>query len=150
MRFPVVLSLLLLASAACDLQPPPKQRAAPTEPAATPPTNMPPTPPPTLPVDAGVAPVADAPAAAVPVDAALPEVSSQCLAIGAHIADVLIREATDPAQKAALEQDKTKIVRRSAEGCTRDAWSAEAQACFLKAQTVDAMQVCGKNLKAPE
>jgi len=93
--------------------------------------------PPTPPPDAG-APVPDA-----------FDVSQQCLDVSAHIADVLIQEQKDPSARAALEQDKTKIIRRAAEGCTRDVWPLTAIQCFTKAQTVAAMEICGKDLKAP-
>ncbi len=95
---------------------------------------MPPAPPPP---DGGVAP-----------DALL-VVSQGCIDVGSHVAEILIADAKDPMQKAALEQERAKIVRRSAEACTRDGWSATGQKCFLDAKTSAGMQVCGKNLKAP-
>jgi hypothetical protein len=67
-----------------------------------------------------------------------------------HLADVMLSEAKDPAQKAALEQDKTKIVRRAAEACTRDAWKPSVLECFAKATTTEAMQICARDLAAPQ
>lgn len=143
---------MLAPLGACDLQPPPKGKPAPTtvndqagSAAVAPPPSAPPaapsepTPmPPTLPPDAGTPPAPDA-----------MEVSQQCLEVSTHIATVLIKDAKDPAAKAALEQDKAKIIRRAAEGCTRDQWPATAFACFLKGETVAALEICGKDLRAP-
>ena len=77
------------------------------------------------------------------------DVTQKCVDVSAHIADVMIKEAKDPGAKAALEQDKTRIIRRAAEGCTRDQWPETAHTCFLKAETLAAMEICGKDLKAP-
>jgi hypothetical protein len=132
---------------ACDLQPPPKRSAPATSPTPATPSAAGTEPAPPAPPAAGGAP---SPAdAGTPVADAQLEVTSECLQVAAHIADVMIRETTDPAQRAALEQDKTKIVRRSAEGCTRDAWSESARSCFLAAKAIPQMQECGKNLRAP-
>lgn len=149
-----MLSLALLATA-CEHEPPPKKSAAaqPTTPnaaqpgnaAPTPPTpspGTPPGPPPGAPpaaVDAGVAAPPDAP----------PEPSQPCLDMATHLADVMLSEAKDPAQKAALEQDKTKIIRRAAEACTRDAWKPAVLQCFAKATTTEAMQICARDLAGP-
>ncbi len=153
MRVPLLLSALFAATSlftACEHEPAPKKAppaAAPTPPSAqdpgangaTPPTNPPAPPPPAT----SPAAVADA-----GVDA-LPPVSQDCVDVSAHIADVLISEAKDPTQKATLEQEKTKIIRRSAEACTRDSWKSEVRACFLKATTADQMQTCAKDLAGP-
>jgi hypothetical protein len=77
------------------------------------------------------------------------EVSAACVEVSAHIAEVLIADVKEPSQRAALEQDRTKIIRRSAEGCTRDAWSDASQKCFANAKTAAAIQVCASRLKAP-
>ncbi|MBL0214486.1 MAG: hypothetical protein IPQ07_11420 [Myxococcales bacterium] len=152
MRAPLLLSALFAATSlftACEHEPAPKKAPPATAPTpaaaqdpgagATPPTNpppnQPPAPPPTAVTDAGVD--------------ALPPVSQDCVDVSAHIADVLISEAKDPTQKATLEQEKTKIIRRSAEACTRDSWKAEVRACFLKSTTADQMQTCAKDLAGP-
>ena len=144
-----MLSLVLLATA-CEHEPPPKKSApaqpagAPTKPATPPPSNTaptgtPPGPPPGVPVDAGVAAPPDAP----------PEPTQPCLDMATHLADVMLSEAKDPAQRAALEQDKTKIVRRAAEACTRDKWKPETLQCFAKATTTEQMQICARDLAPP-
>ncbi len=148
MRAPLLLCALFGAStllAACEHEPPPKKAPAaqptpppagdPTQAAPQPPPTQPPPPSPTAAVDAGVD--------------ALPPVSQDCLDVSGHIAEVLIAEAKDDQQKAQLEQEKTKIIRRSAEACTRDAWKAEVRACFLKATKTEQMQTCAKDLAAP-
>jgi hypothetical protein len=122
---------MLVSLGACDLKPPVKQEkpgvtgagsAAASEPAAPAPPS----------VNAAVTPDAF-------------DVSQPCLDVATHITAVLLAEAKDPA----FEQDQTKIVRRAAEGCTRDHWPEAALACFRGASTVAAMEVCGKDLKAP-
>ena len=152
----LVCVLITLCVSSCELKPGPKQKAPPPAPAAAPTEGSAATPPPAPPagepapaatVDAGVAPpppAVDGGAAA----AAPSEPTSECLQLGAHIAATLI-DSAEPAQKAALEQERTKIVRRSAEACTRDGWSAESKACFLAATSAPAMQECGKKLRAP-
>lgn len=145
------LFLLVVALGACDLQPPPKKSAPPTTATAT---NLPP-PPPTQPDVAP--PVVDAGVAAVVVDAAAPppppidamETSAACNDVGVKIATSIIDNAQDAAQKATLTQERDRIVRRVAEACTRDNWSAPARECFLKAKTAEEMQICGKDLAAP-
>ncbi|MFN0249107.1 MAG: hypothetical protein ACKV2T_19645 [Kofleriaceae bacterium] len=154
-------SLLLLAIAlgACDLQPPPKKSPPPpTTPTDLPPPptpNTPPPPEPVLVVDAGVGAVADAGGAAV-VDAAAPvappdavETSAPCNDVGVKVAASIIETATDPAQKAALTQERDRIVRRVAEACTRDGWTKAQRDCFLTAKTAEDMQACGRDLAAP-
>jgi hypothetical protein len=148
-------SVLVTASAmlaACELQPAP-HKAPPAEPTpppvkdptaaaqpTPPPANPPPAnPPPTPPsaVDAGVvAPPPDAPI----------KTTQECTDVAAKIADALINEATDPTQKAAMEQEKTKMILRTAEVCTRNAWKPEARSCFLKATTTAQMQDCAQQL----
>ena len=136
------LLLLVIAFGACDLQPPPPKKAPAAPPAgsdAPAPSTTPPPPPPALP-DAGAAP-------ALAPDAM--ETTAACTEVAARIAGSVIDSAQDPAQKAALTQERDRIVRRVAEACTRDAWSEASRACFLKAKTSDEMQACGKDLAAP-
>jgi hypothetical protein len=136
----------LVVLAACDLQPAPKSVPAPAanraanEPPPPPPGAVAPTPPAPPPSDAGIV--------RAPADALI-DVSAACVEVGSHVAAILIAEAKDPSQSAALEQGRTKIVRATAEACTRDAWSDAAKTCFLQAKTSAALQVCGTNLKAP-
>jgi hypothetical protein len=120
---------------ACDHKPAPRP-----EPAQPPPA-------PTQLADAGAAP--QDPFADASLQLARIDVSPQCMEVGVRIADVMISTTTDPSQKAALEQDRAKLVRRTAETCSRDAWSDAARTCFLRATTQEQLQECGRNLRAP-
>ncbi|MDB4963507.1 MAG: hypothetical protein JWP01_3506 [Myxococcales bacterium] len=137
------LAVLLFVLGACDLQPAPKQ--APTTPATpvTTPTT-PGTPVAIAPADAGVAPSPTDAAAAVPPPVDASEVSDRCVGVGTHVADILIEEAIDPATKAAYVQARSRTVRRTAEACTRDAWSEALIGCYLASKTQAAMQACTK------
>jgi hypothetical protein len=143
---------LLLVVAACDLQPPKKKEAPP------------PPPPPKVMIDAGaVAPVADA-AVAVAADApvvvdAAPvvvtadgdiEPTQECLDVGVHIADVLIEDEKDATKKAALEQDKTNIVKISSRRCTKDGWSEPIRKCFNASRTGPQIEMCAKRVPQPK
>lgn len=129
------LLLLVIALGACDLQPPPKGKPKPT---ANSGSNETPPPPPDVPADAAVPSTPDA-----------METSAACNDIGVKIATQMLTEATDPAQKSMLTQERDRIVRRVAEACTRDNWPPAARDCFLKATTSQQMQECGKDLAAP-
>lgn len=151
------LLLLVIALGACDLQPPPKKApklaSSQPAPAAEPtPTNVPPAPP----VDTPPSAQPDAGVAAVVVDAAAPtappdafETTAACNEVAVKIAASIIDNAQDPAQKAALIQERDRMVRRVAEACTRDKWPEASRKCFLTAKTPDEMQICGKDLAAP-
>ena len=147
------LLLLVIALGACDLQPPPPKKAAPPTPAATPTDPPPPPPQPDVPSPPSPQPagsgsaVVDAGAPAAPPDAL--ETSAACNDVGVKVATSIIDSAEDPAQKSALTQERDRIVRRVAEACTRDNWSAPQRECFLKAKTAAEMQVCGRELAAP-
>jgi hypothetical protein len=148
----------LLALAACDFQPP---APAPTKPAAAKaPEPAPPAP--AEPVPAPPTPAAGSDAARLPdgklsaqaqgelaqAAKAPTDVTPECMDAGSHIAAVIVTGAPDT-QRAALEQDRAMLVRRSAEACTRDHWPAQTLACFASAQTMEALQVCGRDLAAP-
>lgn len=153
MRFAV----LLLLATACDLQPPKRDVAGSAMPPGSPPgvaidalTASPPPPLPQPPIpatelDAGMAAAADA--AKAPSDAM--DVTAACTDVGVHIAKIVIDSIKDPAQKAALEQDRTKLVRRAAETCTRDVWNEAARGCFLRSKSAPELEACGRDLKAP-
>jgi hypothetical protein len=135
------LPLLILATwAACDLQPaPPKKAPAPLPSAPGDATGMVANAP-----DAGVAiPQGLGPDASVrpAIDAAM-AVTDACVAVGTHFAEVVIASATDVAQKAAFEQQRTQMVRRLAENCTHDNWGDDIKSCFTKAADVPALQPC--------
>ena len=144
------LLLFLTVLAACEHEPPPKKAppATPTPPPAGDPTQGQPPPPNTPPNT----PPPPQNAIQIPTDAAidaLPPVTQDCVDVAAHIAETMIAESKDPQQKAFIEQEKTKIIRRSAEACTRDNWKPAVLACFLKATTTEQMQICAKDLAAP-
>jgi hypothetical protein len=129
--------LPLLFLAACDLQPAPKKGPpAPPPAAATPGDAGTPTPSPGSGSAAAVKPAADAGM----------EVSEACVAAGTHLADIVIASATDVAQKAAYEQQRTQLVRKVAENCTKD-WNDDARACVARANDVPAVQECLKLVK---
>ena len=152
-------AVLLLLATACDLQPPKRDVVAGSAMPAGPPPGVaidaltasppPPLPQPPIPaaeLDAGMAAAVDAGMAA-PADAM--EVTAACTDVGVHIAKIVIDSIKDPAQKAALEQDRTKLVRRAAETCTRDAWNEAARGCFLRSKSAPELEACGRDLKAP-
>lgn len=153
---------ITLSVASCELKPGPARQSEPARGSDAPPAagaaqpaagsaDGPPSPPPPAPAPAAAANPGSAAPPAPPAagSAAAPaEPTEECLQIGTHIASTLI-SAADPTQQAQLEQERTKIVRRSAEACTRDAWNAESKACFMAATTSAAMQECGKKLRAP-
>jgi hypothetical protein len=70
------------------------------------------------------------------------EVSDRCVRVGQHIAEVLTQETTDPSQKAVYVQERARIVRRTAESCTRDAWTGKEIDCILAGKTQAALQSC--------
>ena len=128
-------ALWLVFLAACELEPAPKPKPAP--------------PPPPPPAPVVVAPTPDAAVAeAPPVDAGM-DVSDDCVKVGSHVAELLIADAKDAAQKSMLEQEKVKIVRRTAEDCTRRQWSADAIKCFTAGKTMADLHACEKRLPAP-
>ncbi|MBA3453200.1 MAG: hypothetical protein H0T42_08920 [Deltaproteobacteria bacterium] len=145
-----LLVVLIAIAGACDLKPPPK-KVPPVSSQVTPPSFSNPNQPTMPPGDAGV-PVAVADAAAgprPPADAM--EVTEQCVQLGSHVAEVLIAEAEDPSKKSVLVQDRAKIVRRTAESCTRDGWSSELIGCYLAAKTQAKLTACRKpDVAAPE
>lgn len=148
----VALAFSLAASlVGCELTPP--------KPRGTAGSATPPAPPPGATVaDAGAAPVAppdrpDAQAGSgsgagsgAGSGSAVAEPTKECLEVGVAIAELVISSTEDASQKAALEQDRTRLVRRAAEGCTRDGWSEGARKCFLAAKTVAALEACGREL----
>lgn len=135
-----LVGLVLLA--ACELEPPPKQPPS-TQTQTAPGPKVP-----SVPIDAAAgAPELDAGGAQAV--AVAQDVSAACSAIAVHVASTLIENARDPAAKALMDQERPRIVRKTAEACTNDKWSDETLACFTKATTVDEMQICGQNLAPP-
>jgi len=119
--------VVAIVAGACDFQPPPpKPPAAPPPPAAA--------------ADAQLEEVARP-----KPDAG--DVSQPCLDAATHFAEVLIAATTDQTQRAALEQDRARLVRKTAEACTSK-WSDGARACYAAAHDLKDLEGCGK-LVAP-
>jgi hypothetical protein len=114
---------VLLVLAACDFRPAPP-KPAPNQ----------------------AAPVAEAVDAAAP---APPPGGDGCLELGAHVGELWVATATDAAEKALYEQERTKTVKRMSDTCTRDAWSDVARSCYLKAQKWLDLEACAALIKAP-
>ena len=119
-------ALLVLALAACDHRPPAKQQPAPAPPVAV-----------TTP-DAGSGSAAPAP----PVDEA-------CLQLGVKLAAIIIDATTDPSQKAAYEQERTKLVKRFSDTCANEKWPEKVRTCFMAAKTPSEVEVCSRDLVKP-
>lgn len=125
----VRICFVLIVLAACDLRPRPKSEPPP-----------PTAPAPVAAADAAVAP--DAVADNVVTADGGTEISAPCLAVGEHIANIWIDSAKDVAEKAALAQDRDKLVRKSAEACTQLKWGDAMRTCYLNANTVEALGPC--------
>jgi hypothetical protein len=130
--------LCLALLAACELQPPPKQKPAPTAPPSAA-TTMPSAPPAEA-ADAG------APAGAT---APKPAISAECIEVATRVAQVFIDSAKDPAQRTVLEQERANMTRKTGEACTAQAWSDDARACFLKSKTPAELQACEMQFMPP-
>ncbi len=63
------------------------------------------------------------------------DTSEACTEVGVHVADIKIAAAADPNEKAQLEQDRTRLIRRVAEACTRDHWNDAVRKCFMDGKT---------------
>ena len=91
----------------------------------------PPPPPQTAAADAGpVAPVGN----------------DACMRIGVNIAEIIISGTTDPTQKAAYEQERTRMVKRFSDNCTREKWPDSIKSCFLAAKTQADADNCSREL----
>jgi hypothetical protein len=95
-------------------------------------------PPPPRPNVADVAPTVDA--------APVPAGDDVCLQIGAKIAEIIISSTTDATQKAAYEQERTKLVKRFSENCANEQWPDAIRACFLAAKTSPEIEACSRDL----
>lgn len=139
MRSFVFIALILTG---CELQPAPQKQPEPQKVA-----------PPAL--DAAVVPDKPAnpliPPDVVPIDAPdKPDVSAECNNVGVHVAQMVIDNAPDPAQKAQLEGERERIIRKTSEACTQDRWPKPSIDCFIAAKAMAELQECGKNLAAPK
>jgi hypothetical protein len=95
-------------------------------------------PPPPRPGVTDVAPTVDA--------APVPAGDDVCLQIGAKITEIIIASTTDPTQKAAYDQERTKLVKRFSENCTNEKWPDAIRACFLAAKTSPEIEACSRDL----
>ena len=117
MRFSALLVILLAAG--CDHRPPSKQDTPSTK-SAPPPSDA----------GAAVAPAGD----------------DACLQIGVKLADIIISATTDPTQKAAYEQERTKLVKRFSDNCQRETWPEATRSCFMAAKSPAEVEVCSRDL----
>ena len=78
-----------------------------------------------------------------------PTTDEACVQVGARIADIVISSTPDPTQKAAYEQERTKLVKRFAENCQKDAWPEKVRTCFMAAKTPSDIEVCSRDLTKP-
>jgi hypothetical protein len=128
---------VLVLLAACDLKPAPKKQPPPppapaaAQPEAEPPKFVAPSRPPSLPEEPKIA------------------TTDECIKVGKYVADVFVASATDPAQKSVFEQERTKIVKATAEACTTQQWSVEARGCYLGAKTPADIKACEAQFPAP-
>jgi len=113
--------------AACDFQPAP--------PAAPPVVEKP--------IDAAVATLVED-AGPVRADASVIAVTDACLQTATHIADVLITSQTDESLKSSYETARDRIVRATAEACTTQNWTPDAQKCFAQAKLEADLHACEK------
>lgn len=120
------LALVLCWLAACDFQP------------------APPVPPPVVekPADAALAAVVED-AGIVRADASI-AVTDACLQTATHIADVLITSQSDVSLKSSYETARDLIVRATAEACTTQNWTPNAQKCFALAKLETDLHACEK------
>ncbi len=137
-------TLAFVLLAACDLQPPPPAPAA----------NPPPVVAVTAPAPAA-APVAvvEPPTVGASTRASVPPVSIDvtpaCVETGSHVAEAIIASAKDPQLRASYEQGRTKIVRATAEACTKQHWSPEAQHCYGTAKLEADVRACEAKFPPP-
>jgi hypothetical protein len=120
--------LVLFVVAACDFQPAP--------PAAPPVVEKP--------ADAAVAAAVVADGGDLRPDATLIAVTDACLQTATHIADVLISSQTDESLKSSYETARDRIVRATAEACTTQNWTPDAQKCFAQAKLEADLHACEK------
>ena len=139
---------------ACELEPPPPRQQAPVRAQTAPVAPAPaPTPPPARTMGEGSAGSAAGSAAegsgsAVPAPPmARNDVSEPCLQVGVHYADVWVNDAKDDQERAALDQGRALMVRRTAVACTESAWSDEVRACMNAATHRADLLSCQKKIR---
>jgi hypothetical protein len=77
-------------------------------------------------------------------DAAVTAVTDACLQTATHIADVLITSQSDVSLKSSYETARDRIVRATAEACTTQNWTPDAQKCFAQAKLEADLHACEK------
>ena len=125
------IAFVALLLAACELQPAPKNK---------PPVVTETAPPPPPPADAAIA----ADATVVDAGPMAIEASPDCLKVAAHLVDVVVATATDPAQKSVYEGERMQMTRGMAEACTKTPWSPAAIKCYGATKTTAAIKACEK------
>jgi hypothetical protein len=124
------LAIVVCWLAACDFQPaPPAAPSVVEKPTAAS-------------IDAAVTTVEDA---GIPrPDATVIAVTDACMQTATHIADVLIASQTDESLKSSYETARDRIVRATAEACTTQNWTPDAQKCFAQAKLEADLHACEK------
>jgi hypothetical protein len=69
-----------------------------------------------------------------------------CMQIAIKLTEIIISATADPTQKAAYEQERTKLVRRFAENCKTDKWPDATRSCFMAAKSPQDIEVCTREL----
>jgi hypothetical protein len=71
-----------------------------------------------------------------------PDVSATCLDAATNFANVFIAGA-DQTQRASLEQERARLVKRTEEACAAK-WSDGARACYATAKDLKGLEACSK------
>lgn len=92
------------------------------------------------------APKQDTPPVAATREALAPVGDDACLGIGVKIAEIIISATTDAMQKAQYEQERTKLVKRFSDNCTKESWPDATRRCFMAAKTPADIEACSRDL----
>jgi hypothetical protein len=92
------------------------------------------------------APPAPPPAPPAPVH---PEVTEACLTTAVHVVELLIAGEPTPEARAGREQQRTVLVRRTAEVCSENHWSEAARGCVVAATKLADVSACERTFLAP-
>lgn len=131
---------ILFVIGACELRPAPKQDRGAAKAADA-----------TQPGGAAALPPAAAPAPTPPAGGGAQQLDDElgraCMEIGVRIAEVLVSTAGDDQLRARYEQERSTVVRATAEACMRGRWDATLRGCFLAAKNAADLDAC--NARAP-